>query len=123
MDPNVKLKSAAEDITFVVSVISQFIHALRPTHFKVVFRIVRYLKRTPRKGLMFKNRGHIQVEAYTDANWTCNINDRRSTSGYCTFVGGNLVTWRSKKQNVVARRAMHKLNSNRWLMVFVKYHG
>ncbi|XP_019051980.1 PREDICTED: uncharacterized protein LOC109114180 [Nelumbo nucifera] len=28
---------------------------------------------------------------------------RKSTSGYCTFVGGNLVTWRSKKQNVVAR--------------------
>ena len=31
------------------------------------------------------------------------MTDRRSTSGYCTFVGGNLVTWRSKKQNVVAR--------------------
>ena len=31
------------------------------------------------------------------------ITDRRSTSGYCTFVGGNLVTWRSKKQSVVAR--------------------
>ena len=29
--------------------------------------------------------------------------DRRSTIGYYTFVGGNLVTWRSKKQNVVAR--------------------
>ncbi|RVW61238.1 Retrovirus-related Pol polyprotein from transposon RE1 [Vitis vinifera] len=27
---------------------------------------------------------------------------RRSTSGYFTFVGGNLVTWKSKKQNVVA---------------------
>ena len=25
--------------------------------------------------------------------------DRRSTSGYFTFVGGNLVTWRSKKQH------------------------
>ncbi|XP_052888009.1 uncharacterized protein LOC128296616 [Gossypium arboreum] len=29
--------------------------------------------------------------------------DRRSTSGYCTLLEGNLVTWRSKKQNVVAR--------------------
>ncbi|RVW81141.1 hypothetical protein CK203_044732 [Vitis vinifera] len=27
---------------------------------------------------------------------------RRSTSGYFTFVGGNLVTWKSKKQNIVA---------------------
>ena len=32
--------------------------------------------------------------------------DRRSTSGYCSFVGGNLVTWRSKKQNVVARSSV-----------------
>ncbi|EXB88426.1 Retrovirus-related Pol polyprotein from transposon TNT 1-94 [Morus notabilis] len=31
------------------------------------------------------------------------VDDRRSTSGYCTLVWGNLVMWRSKKQSVVAR--------------------
>ncbi|RVW29644.1 Retrovirus-related Pol polyprotein from transposon RE1 [Vitis vinifera] len=30
----------------------------------------------------------------------------RSTSGYCSFVSGNLVTWGSKKQNVVARSSV-----------------
>ena len=43
------------------------------------------------------------MDAYSDADWAGAIDDRRSTSGYFTFVGGNLVTWRSKKQNVVAR--------------------
>ncbi|RVX04977.1 Retrovirus-related Pol polyprotein from transposon TNT 1-94 [Vitis vinifera] len=33
------------------------------------------------------------------------VTDRRSTSGYCSFVWGNLVTWRSKKQSVVARNS------------------
>ncbi|RVW25031.1 Retrovirus-related Pol polyprotein from transposon TNT 1-94 [Vitis vinifera] len=60
-------------------------------------------KGTPGRGLLFKSRGHLQIETYTDADWVGSIVDRRSTSGYCSFVGGNLVTWRSKKQNVVAR--------------------
>ncbi|CAL8161762.1 unnamed protein product [Prunus armeniaca] len=37
-----------------------------------------------------------------NADWAGNVTDRKSTSGYFTFMGGNLVTWRSKKQNVVA---------------------
>ena len=40
---------------------------------------------------------------YLDTNWAGSITDRRSTSGYCTMVWGNLTTWRSKKQSVVAR--------------------
>ncbi|RVW89546.1 Retrovirus-related Pol polyprotein from transposon TNT 1-94 [Vitis vinifera] len=43
------------------------------------------------------------TEVYSDADWVGNIIDRQSTSGYCSFVSGNLVTWRSKKQSVVAR--------------------
>ena len=43
------------------------------------------------------------VQIYTDADWAGSAEDRRSTSGYCSFVWGNLVTWRSTKQNVVAR--------------------
>ncbi|XP_021802743.1 uncharacterized protein LOC110746808, partial [Prunus avium] len=45
----------------------------------------------------------LEVVGYTDADWAGSITDRRSTSGYFTFVGGNLVTWWSKKQNVVSR--------------------
>ena len=43
------------------------------------------------------------MEIYTDVDYASLLVDRRSTSGYCMFLGGNLVTWRSKKQNVVAR--------------------
>ena len=42
------------------------------------------------------------MEVYTDADWAGSITDRKSTSSYCTFIGGNLVIWRSKKHNVMA---------------------
>ena len=68
-----------------------------------VYRILRYLKRNPGKGLLFKKNGHLNVEGYCDADWASCPDDRRSTSGYCVFVGGNLVIQRSKKQPVVSR--------------------
>ena len=46
------------------------------------------------------------LEAYTDANYAGSLDDRRSTSEYNTLLGGNLVTWRSKKQNLVARSSV-----------------
>ena len=55
------------------------------------------------KGLLYKPSQKLTVESSSDADWTGNRRDKRSTSGYCTFVGGILVTWRSKKQTVVAR--------------------
>ncbi|XP_057749111.1 retrovirus-related Pol polyprotein from transposon RE1 isoform X1 [Arachis stenosperma] len=97
------LSHTRPDIAFAVSMVSQFMHSPGQEHMDAVFRILRYLKGSPGKGLLYKKHGHLQVEAYTDADWAGNVMDRRSTSGYCTFVGGNLVSWRSKKQSVVAR--------------------
>jgi hypothetical protein len=91
------------DITYAVSVVSQFMHSPREPHMEAVYRILRHLKSSPDKGLLFSQHDHLKIEAYTDANWAGSITDRRTTSGYCTFMGGNLVTWQSKKQSVVAR--------------------
>ena len=67
-------------------------------------RILRYLKNAPGKEILFaKNVDHQSIEVYIDADWASAVDDKRSTSGYFTFVGGKLVTWKSKKQNVVAR--------------------
>ncbi|XP_019051587.1 PREDICTED: uncharacterized protein LOC109114032 [Nelumbo nucifera] len=68
-----------------------------------VDRILAYLKGCPRKRILYPNHGHLKVNAYYDASWASSIDDRRSTSGYCILVGGNVVYWRSKKQLVVAR--------------------
>ncbi|KAM1346354.1 hypothetical protein ACFX13_036411 [Malus domestica] len=90
------------DLAYALSVVSQYMHDPGEQHMNAVTRILRYLKGSPGKGILFKRNNHFSVEGYTDADWAGSIDDRRSTSDYFTFVGGNLVTWRSKKQNVVA---------------------
>ncbi|KAJ9561432.1 hypothetical protein OSB04_006592 [Centaurea solstitialis] len=57
----------------------------------------------PRLGILYQNHGHHVIEGFTDADYDGDPTSRRSTTGYCVFVGGNLVSWKSKKQNVVSR--------------------
>ena len=45
----------------------------------------------------------MQVIGYTDVYWAGSPIDRHSTTGYCILVGGKLISWESKKQDVVAR--------------------
>ncbi|XP_057968152.1 secreted RxLR effector protein 161-like [Malania oleifera] len=96
------LSRTRPDIAYAVSVVSQFMHNPSEDHMGAVIRILRCLKSSPGRGLMFSKNAHLKIEGYTDADWARNILDRKSTSGYFTFIGGNLVTWRSKKQKVVA---------------------
>ena len=81
------------DISFSVRVVSQFMHDPMEEHIEAVYQNLRYLKKNLCRGLVFrKGGGDLTIEAYTDADWAGSIIDRRSTSGWCTFVGGNLVT-------------------------------
>ncbi|KAK3037954.1 hypothetical protein RJ639_030659 [Escallonia herrerae] len=97
------LSHTRPDIAFAISLVSQFMHSPHEEHLEAIYRILRYLKSSPGKRLFFRNNEQRNLKAYTDADWAGSITDRKSTSGYCTFVWGNLVTWRSKKQSVVAR--------------------
>ena len=89
----------------------------------IVEYILCYLKGASGRGILYSNHEHNRVECFTDADWVGSKEDRSSTSGYCVFVGGNLVSWKSKKQGVVSRssaeseyRAMtHSMCEIMWL--------
>ena len=80
------LSHTRPDIAYAVSVVSQFMHSPKERHQEAVYRILKYLKSTPGKGILYKKGTSLNLEAYTDAEWAGSIVDRRSTSGYCTFV-------------------------------------
>ena len=75
------------DISFPVSIVSQFLQSPCDSHWDVVVRILRYIKGTPGQGVLYENRGHTQIVGYSDADWAGSPTDRRSTSGYCVFIG------------------------------------
>ena len=68
-----------------------------------MIHILRYIKGTSGQGVLYKNKGHTQIVRYFDADWVGSSPDRRSTLRYCIFIGGNLISWKSKKQDVVTR--------------------
>ncbi|KAK8948413.1 hypothetical protein KSP39_PZI005292 [Platanthera zijinensis] len=97
------LSHTRPDIAYIVGVVSQYMHSLKTRHLDAAHRILRYLKTSPGRGILFTPNADMKIEGYTDADWGGSIEDRRSTSWYCLFVSENLVTWRSKKQSVVSR--------------------
>ena len=108
IDPSIKLKAKAEDklvdegqfhrlvvkpiylaytrtdISFVVSCVSQFMRDPTECHIEAIKRILRYLKGSPGRGLLFKTLENGGIKVFVDTDWTGCPNDRRSTSRYCT---------------------------------------
>jgi len=80
------------DITFDVSLLSQYMHAPTAQHLDMMKCILRYLKGTIDRGIIMTRNGHTDITRYTDSDWARNALDRRSTTRYCMFIGGNLVS-------------------------------
>lgn len=72
-------------------------------HLQVAYRILRYLKHTLGKEIMFKGDNWVLLEVCNNVDYVGSLVDKKSTSGYYTFLVGNLVTWRIKKQMLVSR--------------------
>lgn len=93
----IHLTHTRPDIEFTMSMASHYMMNPIEIHMKAVNRIRQYLKATPRRGLYFRKNSNRGIDIYTDADWAGCVIDRKSTIGYCSFVWGNMVTWRSKK--------------------------
>ena len=53
--------------------------------------------------MLYKKHEHTRIECFSNADWGGSKEDRRSILGYCVFFGGNLISWKSKKQSIVLR--------------------
>ncbi|XP_022869150.1 uncharacterized protein LOC111388626 [Olea europaea var. sylvestris] len=96
------LTASRPDIAFSVGVYARFQANPKESHLGTVRRIIRYVNGTVAHGILYSKESNLELAGYSDTDWAENVDDRKSTSGGCFYVGSNLVSWMSKKQNSVS---------------------
>src|SRR5436190_17746286 len=91
------------DIAYAVHHVAQFMSNPRSSHLLAAKRILRYLKGTVGFGLFYRRSSpSLTIRGYSDADWAGCPDTRRSTTGFCVFLGPNLISWTDKKQPTVS---------------------
>jgi len=97
------LTFTSPDITYAVQQVCLHMHDPREPHLAALKRILRYVKGNLHLGLLLRPSSQSELTVYSDADWVGCPDTRKSTSGYAVFLGDNLVSWSSKRQNTVSR--------------------
>jgi hypothetical protein len=92
------------DIAVAVSILSKHVQEPRPAHWEGVKRILRYLKVSMTQGLRYEPVPGKQnsLSIHCDADWGAYPEDRRSRTGVVCRLGGNVVSWTSRKKTTPA---------------------
>ena len=94
-----------QDLCWIVTKLSQYLSKPQREHYVAAKHVLRYLKGTINYELCYvKCDEGLSLIGYSDADWVSSVIDRRSTTGYYFSLSktGPLISWKSKKQPVVA---------------------
>ena len=90
---------ARPDIACAVSNVVRFCSKPTMEHWKSIKHIMLYLNGTRNYGLLYEKEKVTDFIGYSDADWTGDLDDGRSNSGYVFKLSGAAVSWRSKKES------------------------
>jgi hypothetical protein len=119
------------NICYAVNHLSQFMQKPTDIHYQGAMKILKFVKKSPGKGLFFPAERDLSLRGFTDADWGGCVDSRKSTTGYCFFAGSSLVSWKSKKQQTPSKssskseyRALaHGTCEIKWLLkLFKDFH-
>ncbi|XP_022843421.1 uncharacterized protein LOC111366976 [Olea europaea var. sylvestris] len=90
------------DIAFSVGICARFQADPKESHLSAMRRLIRYVNETVDHEILYSRESNLELAGYSDVDWAENVDDRKRISGGCFYVGSNLVSWISKKQNSVS---------------------
>ncbi|KAH9779116.1 hypothetical protein KPL71_007601 [Citrus sinensis] len=96
------LTASRLDICFSIGVCARYQANPKESHLAAVKRIIRFVSGIVNDGIWYTNDTNSSLAGYSDADWAGNIDDRKSTTGGCFYLGNNLVSWHSKKQSSIS---------------------
>ena len=88
------------DIAEAVGNLSRNLEKPTIEHWNAGMRLLKYLKGTANYGIKFEG-NDLSLIGYSDSSWA-STQDRKSVSGYVFMINNAPVSWRSKKQTIVA---------------------
>ena len=91
------------DIQYAVNYVCQKMHMPTFSDFNLLKRIIKYIKGTVTMGISFNKETDCTLRVYSDSDYAGCQNTSRSTGGFCTFLGNNIISWQSQKQPTVAK--------------------
>lgn len=90
------------DISFALGRLAQFAENPLQCHWIAVKRIFRYLKGTTSLGITYERVSGLELTGYCDSDWAGCRDSRKSTEGYAFLFANAAISWRSKKQSIIA---------------------
>jgi len=91
------------DLAFATNLLCQKMQQPTVGDFHQLKRVLRYVKGTIHLGIYLHSQSSVHLYGFSDADWAGCPTTRRSTTGFCTFLGSNLLSWSAKKQPTVSR--------------------